>query len=492
MFFGRLSSALRTLRFRLMLWSAGVVLFAALVTIVGLREGVRYALLSEIDQILVEDIQEIGLTVHERRDTNLETLQEELDRKARGHRPHGLFVQIELPKSAQFWSSINTPTNMPPRSESLSIVPTTFGRYRFAEQLFHLPNGDEMYVRVGASLDFLARDMARIDRLALLAGGVALILAPITGYWLAGRTTRLLSEFTNTAARLRPSKLDERLPIRNTGDELDSLSGTVNHLLDRIAVYLQQKRDFLANSAHELRSPLAAIRSGAEVALNSGRSIEEYQELLADIIDECSTLEYLVNQLLLLSETESNRVRDQRERVEFDHLLQRSIDMFEPVAETSGIQLVHESFSPVVIEGNRHHLMQLVNNLIDNALKFTPVGGKIVVGLEVNSATRVATLSVDDTGCGIPAEDLPHVFERFYRGDKSRDRHSCTRGTGLGLSICDAVVTAHGGRIHVVSELDRGTRMTVDLPLASQHAPAASQVPEPSVASVAMSAVDAK
>src|SRR5690606_25660305 len=139
-------------------------------------------------------------------------------------------------------------------------------------------------VRVGASTEFLYRDMRRIDRLVGMVAIVMLLIAPPIGYWLAGRATRPLGAIIRTASRLRPNHMEERLPIGRTGGELDQLARTVNRMLDRIADYLEERRDFLANSAHELRSPLAAIRSTAEVALGSPRSNEEYENLLLDVI----------------------------------------------------------------------------------------------------------------------------------------------------------------------------------------------------------------
>lgn len=181
--------------------------------------------------------------------------------------------------------------------------------------------------------------MARVDQMVLIAAAGILLLAPLCGYWLASRAARTVGEIIQTASRLRPSHLDERLPVRGTGDELDQLAETVNGLLDRIAAYLQQRRDFVANSAHELRSPLAAIRSSVEVALSSGRSADEYEDLLVDILDQSGTLETLVNQLLLLSETEVDQLRKQGEQIAFDEIVSKSVEMFRGVAESKEVDL---------------------------------------------------------------------------------------------------------------------------------------------------------
>jgi signal transduction histidine kinase len=272
-----------------------------------------------------------------------------------------------------------------------------------------------------------------------------------------------LADIIATMGRLRPSRLNERLTVRGTGDELDQLSIKFNQLLDRIANYLQEHRDFLANSAHELRTPLAAIRSSIEVALAGSRTNQEYRELLLDIIDESACLELLVNQLLLLSETETERLKLDKQRVRFDELVEKAMDMFGGVAEYRDVELVCPALPAAVVEGNQQHLRQVVYNLLDNALKFTPAKGRVRVELRVEADRKVIVFTVSDTGPGIPPEELPRVFDRFFRGNRLRLPGE-KRGTGLGLSICQAIVHSHEGTIEMRSKVDRGTTVTVTLP----------------------------
>jgi signal transduction histidine kinase len=321
------------------------------------------------------------------------------------------------------------------------------------------------HVRVGATLRFIQDDLARIDRLVVLAAGAVLITAPPCGYWLAARATRPVSEIILLANRLRPSHLDERLIIRGTGDELDQLAVTINKLLDRIAAYLDTKRDFLANAAHELRTPLAAIRSSVEVAMDGDRSTAEYEELLVDVIDECTSLETLVNQLLLLVETEAELPAAKFEQIALHELAEKAIDMFTGVAEVRGISLASEPLETVRVMGNRQHLRQLINNLIDNAVKYTPPNGEILVSLTRDSERRTGRLAVKNSGPGITEEEQRLIFERFYRAASSRTCGSRSSGTGLGLSICQSIVHNHGGSIDCVSDPSRGTVFTVHLPL---------------------------
>ncbi len=287
-------------------------------------------------------------------------------------------------------------------------------------------------------MSMIDRDLTLIDRIIGIAFGLGLVIAPLGGYWLAGRVTRPLATMIRTADRLRPEELSERLPMRGTGDELDHLSHTFNLLLDRIAKFLNQRREFLANAAHELRTPLAALRSTAEVALRSQRTTAEYQDLLGTIVEESDSLETLVNQLLLLAETEADveTFVASGEPVNMGELISKSCEMFAGVAETRSLQHEYTIVHDAVIKGNRHHLRQVLNNLTDNAIKFTPAGGTIRITLDLDETSKQARIAVRDTGVGIAADEMPKLFDRFYRGDRSRRRDVTTRGTGLGLSIC--------------------------------------------------------
>ncbi len=454
----------RTFRFRLAIWNATVVILTAVVTLVVLRQGVRWAILHEMDQILIEDIDEIALGLGESSSTQFDLLKADLTRKAIGHKHHNWFVQLFDNENRLLWASAEVPALSLPQRLVDDESTYTSGDYRLATRAIRTsPYGVDL-VRVGASLYSAREDLARIDNMVLMAAGFVLIIAPAVGYWLANRAVGPLAKITQSAARLRPSRLQERLPVRGTGDELDQLAVTVNGFLDRIAVYVQQKRDFLAHAAHELRSPLAAIRSSVEVALNSDRSKEEYENLLIDIIDEGAALETLVNQLLLISETEAEHLKGEYSAVFLDTVVAQAVNMFQGVAESRDIALELHGLGPVHVLGNRDLLRQLVNNLVDNAVKYTPAGGRVTVELTHDQTANTAFLTVTDTGIGIAPEDVPRIFDRFFRADRARGRFSETIGTGLGLSICQAVAFAHGGDITCESQPAVGTRLVVRLP----------------------------
>lgn len=451
---------IRSLRFRLTAWNTAIVFLAVVVALVGVREGLRFSLQQEIDQLLKEEIQVVALTVTE---VKADAVRDELDRIARGHQQRGYFAELLDEHGQPLWTDSNVPKlDLPPLTGNAPRV-SAVGGYRVAEQRLIREKSPTLVIRVGTHTNFIDEDVDNLTEITVPVGLAILALSPLGGYWLAGRATKPLADINSTTAKLRPSNLSERLPLQGTGDELDQLSATTNHFLDRIATHLQHNQQFVHNAAHELRSPLTAIQSSVEVALASDRSLEEYKELLELILNECAELGLLVNQLLLLAETDAE-LRLPKQRVQLDRVAARSLDMFRGLAEERGIELQADLALDVWIEGHPTRLRQVVNNLIDNALKFTPEKGRVSVRLSTDREVGLAVLTVADTGTGIQPADLPHIFDRFYRGDTAQPRGRVVRGTGLGLSICQSIVEAHGGRIAAESALGRGTKMTVYLP----------------------------
>jgi heavy metal sensor kinase len=463
--FGPLERRLHTLRFRLTFWNTCAIILVVLATLFGLREGLRWTLLRELDALLAEDVQEVKMAL-ERYYPDSEQLADELERKAKSHSQRRWFARIFTADGAVLLAGTSAPDvevpAVPPKQ------PFTVENYRLVQRRIRLygASGPEFVVRVGSSLAENDEDVLRLTEMILVAAAVIVVVAPLSGYFLAGRATRPLDTILRTTARLRPDRLVERLPLRGSGDELDRLSATINGLLDRLADHLARQRDFVANAAHELRSPLAAMRTSLEVALDHDRTPEEYRELLADVVEECAGLGKLVNQLLLLAEGDAGLLQAGGGSARLDRLAARSVEMFQGIAEQRGVELHADALAPAAVRGNEAHLRQVVHNLIDNALKFTPPGGRVLVTVSARPAAGQAVLRVSDTGGGIAPEDLPHVFERFYRADKARRRAQPSGGTGLGLSICHAIVTAYGGQLGVESKLGHGTAVTAALPLA--------------------------
>ncbi len=461
----------RTLRFRLTFWNSATILVLVVATLFGLREGLRYTLLREFDAILAEDIDEVR-KVLERYHGDWKQIGVVLEEKAESHQDREWFVRILSGEGDVLHASTKSPDVFFPISAN-KTAPLNQAGYRILQQRVHQDGQPDYLVRMGASTKSVDEDILQLSEEILVAGLLILIIAPLTGYWLAGRATRPLAIILETTARLRPDRLNERLPLHDTGDELDKLSSTINGLLDRIAEHVQNQREFVSNAAHELRSPLAALRTSFEVALDRDRSADEYRELLADLMEECDGLGKLVNQLLLLAEGDAG-LAAAGIPVQLDNIVRRSLEMFQGLAEQNEVRLQAGTLATTAVWGNDYHLRQVIHNLLDNALKYTPAGGtvKLSVSVDVDAQTgrKLALLLVHDTGPGIAPEDLPRLGERFYRADKSRQRLQPISGSGLGLSICKAIVHSYGGQLAIESTLGHGTTVTVALPLAGAEA----------------------
>ncbi|QJX00988.1 Two-component system sensor histidine kinase [Frigoriglobus tundricola] len=451
-----------TLRARLTLWNTAVVLVLVALPLVGAREGLRQILVSGLDEFLEEEMADIKEEVYERSSKG-EDISTWLNTKALNHPRRRLFVQLFSPSGDLLWSSAHTPREeWTQRFQSGTAgAPVVCGEYRMLRQPLDAPR---LVIRIGVSTQRASRDLADFTYAVLVIGGIVLVLTPGAGYLLAGRATHPVSRLIDTAARLHPARLGERLPLSGTNDELDRLSETINGLLDRIARYLEQNRKFNANAAHELRTPLAAIRSALEVLLLRDRTADEYKEGTLVLLDEIDQLRGLVNKLLLLAEGDAGQLCPVREPTRLDRIVQTAADMFSAAAEAKGVDLYVGRLDAVTLVADPTALRQVVNNLLDNAIKYTAAGGRVVAEVKCEELSGECALRVRDNGIGITAGDLPNIFQRFYRADKSRARDRVRRGSGLGLSICQAIVEAHAGTIRLESAPGAGTAVTVRLP----------------------------
>jgi heavy metal sensor kinase len=469
----RLREFVSTLRFRLVLWITLVVFVMVVVTNIAVREIEQRTLRSGYDQFLKDSLEEVNISVAEYETENRDQLYAALKKKVKDNEYRSWFLQLYDDNKNLLWGSANAPSLDPP-----SFLAEVNGPYdekkqethRVYEKRLRKPSGEPYYIRCGFLQIALQEDIDLLNRYILLASISILLAAPLGGYVIALRATRPIAQIIATTAHLQPSNLNERLPIRGTGDEIDQLSQTINGMLDRLASYLNQNRDFVANAAHELRSPLAAIRSSVEVGLNRSRTPDEYAVILSDVMEEISRLAGLVNRLLILAEGDAGRLAGKDQITHLEKIVRESVDMFEAVAELKGVRLKLGELAPADVTGDETYLRQVVRNLIDNAIKYSRNPGHVVVHLRVDPIRSQAVLIVKDSGIGIDSEVLPRIFERFYRADKARSRENERGGYGLGLSICQTIVEALHGEIAVESDLGRGAIFTVRLPLHEESA----------------------
>jgi two-component system, OmpR family, heavy metal sensor histidine kinase CusS len=287
------------------------------------------------------------------------------------------------------------------------------------------------------------------------------VLFPVAGYWIARHGIRPVEEIAATARRITSTNLRERIRAEGYPLELASLAGTFNEMLGRLEESFERISRFSADIAHDLRTPVNNIRGEAEVALARARTVDEYRDVLESSLEEAVRLSELIGDLLFLARAESPLNDLRRERVNVSELLITVRDYYETSAANGGIWLLAiESAEPLALELDRSLMLRAVSNLVSNAVVHTPPGGAVT--LAASSDDVEMHIQVSDTGTGIPAEALPRVFDRFFRVDASRSKNS--GGTGLGLAIVQSIMTLHGGKAEITSELGRGTCVTLRIP----------------------------
>ncbi|MGE5238484.1 MAG: sensor histidine kinase [Chloroflexota bacterium] len=479
MFFEKIRSHRKTLAFRLTLWYTGVFAISSCVAFLLFYALIASVIRERVDHELLSQAREFAAVLDAR---GLESVKAFAVLEAQAAGVKKVFFRLLSPNGQAFSSSnmsywqdidIREPAVKDLlRGESHVLETVTIPNRKDKVRILYVMLRPGIILQIGLSMESDTRFIEAFKRIFAVTMVALIGLATGMGWFMARRAVSGVEAVTRTAREISGGTLDKRVPIEERGDEIDQLAMTFNQMLDRIQCLVSEIKEMSDNIAHDLRSPITRIRGLAEVTLTTGKSPEEFEQMAASTIEECDRLLDMINTMLVISKTEAGVHVLRREDVDAARLARDACDLFGPAAEDKGLALTCETPPECPMVGDSRLIQRMLANLLDNAIKYTPSGGAVHV--TVSAVTGGVTISVKDTGIGIAPNDLPRIFDRFYRCDRSRSQP----GIGLGLSLARAVARAHHGDITVASSLERGSTFTVTLP---ETGPS----PEPSGASLA-------
>ena len=472
-----------SLRLKLVLWYTGVFGASACVMVLTLHALVAHRLRSELHKLLEDEHEEWTRITREHGD-DLRGLKRQIHAEIHGERYYPLVYRLhdtaahrdvlvlasrEIETSHQRALLAAAPIRGTPRQQELAALwvgkrPRPFFLLTGPVDLAHRP---ALTLQVAV---YARRTEKRIESLRehlLLALGAFVLFAALSGWFLASRSLKPIDRIVADLGRIESQNLDERLAAGPARDEVARLRQAINRMLERLQAAFERLRHFTADAAHELRTPLAALQCRLEVALNKPSDEGDARDALSDALEQAAELSTLVGNLLLLARMDAQPTAANGQPVDFSALVADTCEPFALLAQQKGVALAVDAEDGLATAGDPVLLRQLLGNLLDNAVAYTPRGGRVRV--EAARADDGCRLTVADTGIGIEQEALERVFDRFYRADPSRSR--AEGGTGLGLSIVQRIVELHHGTIEVTSRPGQGTTVLVRLPQSEPATP---------------------
>ena len=316
-------------------------------------------------------------------------------------------------------------------------------------------------VQVGTSLKVVVDTLKNLQIILLTAVPAVLLLTALIGRFIARRALKPVAKITQTAKDIGSgANLSQRIPVSEVKDEIGQLALTFNSMMDRLESSFTQMRQFSSDASHELRTPLTVLKGQSELALGKERQPEEYQEVISSNLEEVQYMSKVLEDLFLLSKSDENQIALDCESVDLKSLIEEVCKHAEIIASEKNIKIVIAYLEPVQVYGDPVRLRQMIWNVVVNGIKYTQHDGEVKIS--VQDKGDGVLIIIQDNGIGISEEDLPLIFNRFYRVDKARSRQE--GGTGLGLSICKFIVGAHKGSINLKSKLGEGTKFKITLP----------------------------
>jgi heavy metal sensor kinase len=455
-----------TLAFRLTVWYAGIFMLSACLAFLFFYMLITSVIRQQTDQDLLSEVRTLS-SILSVQGTEAVKQQAFLEAQAAGEKKvffRLLYItgQVYSSSNMSYWRDIGISRAAINRllDDSRPVFDTiSIPDRQHKVRILYAVIGPGMMLQLGRSMDNYTRIIEAFRKIFVATMTVLFILAVIVGWFMAKRALTGVETVTQTARRISDGSLDERVPVKKQAEEIDQLATTFNQMLDRIQKLVTEIKEMTDNIAHDLKSPITRIRGLAEVSLTTGSSLNEFESMAASTVEECDRLLDMINTMLIISKTEAGVSQIEPKKINIAGVVRDACQLFQLPAEDKGLILVCDTPENFTINGDVRMIQRMIANLIDNAIKYTPSGGKIEVAVS-SDYDRSVQISIKDTGIGISAEDLPHIFTRFYRCDPSRS----LAGTGLGLSFVQAIARAHGGDITVISGPDKGSTFTVILP----------------------------
>ena len=462
----RMSSLRHTLALRLTLWYAGIFTLSSCVAFLLFYTLITSVIRERTDQELLSQASHFSAVLSAR---GLEAIQDYAVLEAQAAGVKKVFFRL-LYSNGEAFSSSNMAywRDIGVRGAAIETVVrgtshvfdtiVIKGRRDQVRVLYALI-GPDIILQVGQSMENYSRFIDAFRGIFITTMVFLIGLAAGVGWFMARRAVSGIEAVTRTAQNISGGSLEQRVPVKPRGDEIDQLAITFNQMLDRIQTLVTEIKEMSDNIAHDLKSPITIMRGMAEVTLTTGKSLAEYESMAASTIEECDRLLDMINTMLMISKTEAGVDKLAWEKIELADVIQDACELFRPMSEDKGLTLNCNVPRKCPILGDPRMIQRMLANLLDNAIKYTEAGGTVSILVAENEG-RDVVLNIRDTGIGISSKDLPRIFERFYRCDQSRSQS----GIGLGLSLARAIARAHGGDITAASILNQGSTFTVTLP----------------------------
>lgn len=452
-----------TLAFRLTLWYAGIFALSSCVAFLLFYFLITSMLRTQIDQDLSK---QAGVFSSLLKTNGISAVERVAVLEAQASGEKKIFFRLLYPTGEAFSSSnMSYWKNIGIGREAIRQLLS--GTYRVFDTI-EIPQrnhkvrilyeviGPGILIQLGQSMENISQFIQAFQKIFITTMAFLVLFAAAIGWFMARRAVSGVTSITQTAQQITAGDLERRVPVKPRGDEIDQLATTFNQMLDRIETLVTGIREMSDNIAHDLKSPVTRIRGIAEITLTTGTSADDYKTMGGSIIEDCDQLLGMINTMLMISKTEAGLGTLEHEPVDLSAIVRNAGELFRPMADDKGIRLSWSAPEKAMMTGDKRLIQRIIGNLLDNAIKYTHRDGRIDVTVDL-AFDGQATVTVQDTGTGILKEDLPHIFDRFYRCDQSRSEG----GSGLGLSLAKTIVEAHGGNITVDSRPGKGSAFTV-------------------------------